>query len=167
VQVEPRVETRTQQRYLAIRGSVPMDDIPSIADRFGELFSLLAQQGISPAAAPFLRYLRIDMERELTIDAGVPVDVEVSLDGAAADVLTDVLPAGHYATVDHIGPYDRLVQATADLLDWAADNDIALDVQESPLGDLWTSRLEIYQTDPSEEPDPQHWRTTLAFRLAD
>ena len=29
------------------------------------------------------------------------------------------------------------------------------------------SRLEIYKTDPAEEPDMSKWETELAFKLAD
>jgi len=144
-----------------------MERIPSIADRFGELFGLLAGQGVPPAGAPFLRYHLFDLDRELLIDAGIPVEGDFTLDGAGDDILTDVLPAGRYATVDHVGPYDGLVQATSDLLDWAARQHVEFDVRPSEVGDVWVSRLEIYQTDPAEQPDPALWRTTLAFRLAD
>ncbi len=34
-------------------------------------------------------------------------------------------------------------------------------------GERWGSRLEIYLTDPNEEPDMSKWQTQLAFRLAD
>jgi hypothetical protein len=34
-------------------------------------------------------------------------------------------------------------------------------------GERLGSRLEIYLTDPSQEPDMSKWQTQLAFRLAD
>jgi hypothetical protein len=33
-------------------------------------------------------------------------------------------------------------------------------------GERWGGRLEIYLTDPSQEPDMSRWQTQLAFRLA-
>jgi hypothetical protein len=33
-------------------------------------------------------------------------------------------------------------------------------------GQEWGCRLEIYKTNPSEEPDMGKWETELAFRLA-
>ena len=38
---------------------------------------------------------------------------------------------------------------------------------ETPDGDRFGSRLELYLTDPVEEPDPANWRTEVAYRLAD
>jgi hypothetical protein len=40
-------------------------------------------------------------------------------------------------------------------------------VSDSPVGERWGCRLEIYHTDPLEQPDMNAWRTELAFRLAD
>ena len=34
-------------------------------------------------------------------------------------------------------------------------------------GERWGGRLEIYLTDPAQEPDMSKWVTQLAFRLAD
>ncbi|CAN3127140.1 hypothetical protein ACNUDN_00902 [Mycobacterium sp. smrl_JER01] len=33
--------------------------------------------------------------------------------------------------------------------------------------EVWAGRVEIYETDPSAEPDPANRVTTLAFKLAD
>jgi hypothetical protein len=40
-------------------------------------------------------------------------------------------------------------------------------MQPGEAGERWGSRLEIYLTDPSREPDTSRWVTQLAFRLAD
>jgi hypothetical protein len=39
-------------------------------------------------------------------------------------------------------------------------------MSETGQGDRWSCRLEIYLTDPSQEPDMNKWETQLAFRLA-
>ncbi len=57
--------------------------------------------------------------------------------------------------------------ATASLLKWAEEQDLTWDVRQAPDGDRWAARLEIYETDPAEEPDMTKWETQLAFRLAD
>jgi hypothetical protein len=36
----------------------------------------------------------------------------------------------------------------------------------SPEGERWGGRLEIYLTDPRDEPDMSKWETLLAVRLA-
>jgi|SRR5277367_1493163 len=82
-------------------------------------------------------------------------------------VLAGVLPAGKYAMVWHIGHPDTLVDATSALLDWAAGQGLTWDVTETEDDDRWGARLEIYETDPAQEPNMNNWETELAFRLAD
>jgi effector-binding domain-containing protein len=77
-----------------------------------------------------------------------------------------VLPAGRYATVVHIGHPDELIGVIANLLDWAAAQGVRWDMAETEAGQRWGCRLEIYRTNPAEVPDPAHWETELAFRLA-
>ena len=44
---------------------------------------------------------------------------------------------------------------------------VAFEQHTGPQGELWGCRLEIYETDPTVEPDMNPWTTTLSFRLAD
>jgi hypothetical protein len=60
-----------------------------------------------------------------------------------------------------------LIGATKALLDWAAGQGLTWDMSPGETGDRRASRLEIYLTDPNEEPDMSKWVTQLAFRLAD
>ena len=64
------------------------------------------------------------------------------------------------------GP-SELMAATKALLDWAAGQGLTWDMSPGEGGERWDSRLEIYQTDPGQEPDMSKWVTQLAFRLAD
>jgi effector-binding domain-containing protein len=163
----PRIEHRPAQPYLAIAGSVTMQNIPAIADRMPEVFEFLAKRGIEPAGPPFFRYHLIDMARELEIEVGVPVAADDAAVTDGGEVRAGTLPAGRYATVTHVGPYDELVGATADLLAWADREGLRWDKTGIPQGERWGCRLEIYHTDPQEEPDPAKYATELAFRLAD
>jgi effector-binding domain-containing protein len=160
----PRIVERSEQPYVAVGGLVTMQTIGAVADRIPEVFGWLGDRGIEPAGAPFLRYDLIDMERQFEVEAGVPVAAPVAADG---EVFAGVLPAGRYAALTHIGPFDGLVAATAALLDWAAEQGLAWDVTDTPEGQRWGCRLEVYETDPAEQPDPSKWSTELLFRLAD
>jgi effector-binding domain-containing protein len=160
---EPVLVRRPEQPYAAIYGVVTMDTIAQIADRIPEVFGWLAARGIPPAGPPFLRYNTLGPGGRLEIEAGVPVASAVN---GAEPVLAGVLPAGRYAVVRHIGPFSELAEATRDLLGWAATRGLAWDVTESPAGERWGCRLEIYFTNPAGEPDPATWETELAFRLA-
>jgi effector-binding domain-containing protein len=104
------------------------------------------------------------MERELIVEAGVPVAEPIAGDGT---VEPGVLPAGRYVSLTHLGHPDELIAVTAHLLGWADDAGLVFDQHPSPAGDVWGSRLELYLTDPAEEPDMARWTTQLLFKLAD
>lgn len=160
----PELAERAAQSYAGISGTATMASIGAIADRIPEIFGWLAARGVAPAGPPFLRYNVIDMPRELEIEAGVPIAASTE-DGG--DIQVRTLPAGRYAVMTHIGEPATLAAATQALLDWAAARDLTWDMSDTPAGQRWGCRMEIYLTDPSEQPDMTRWRTQLAFRLAD
>jgi effector-binding domain-containing protein len=161
---EPRIVEQPEQSYVAVRGLVTMESIGRIADRIQEVSGWLAARGIEPDGAPFLKYNLIDMQRELEIEAGWPVAEAVPADG---DVFAGTLPAGRYATVTHVGPYEGLYEATAGLLDWARQQELVWDKTDTDAGERWGCRLEVYRTNPAEVPEPDKWATDLKFRLAE
>jgi effector-binding domain-containing protein len=163
LQSEPKVEERAEQPYVGIRGAVSMSEIAKIADRLGDVFEWLAANGVEPAGAPFFKYDVIDMDRLLRMEVGVPISEARPGEG---DVVAGVLPAGRYATVTHTGHPDDLVHVTGELLAWADEHGHEWDKKDGPDGEEWRCRLEIYYTDPAEEPDMSKWTTELAFKLA-
>lgn len=161
----PTVVERPKLPYAAIQRRVTMAEMGQVLPPLnGQVLGWLRAQGASAATAPFWRYRMIDMATTLLIDVGVGTTELLDSDH---EVKTGDLPAGRYATVRHTGHPDSLLQATADLLDWAQSEGLEFDHCPTADGDAWGCRLEIYQTDPSEEPDLNVWVTDLAFRLAD
>jgi effector-binding domain-containing protein len=160
---QPRIVERPEQPYVAIGGVVTMQTVGAIADRLPEVFVWLAEHNLEPAGVPFFKYNLIDMRRQLEVEVGVPVATPAQGDG---DVHAGVLPAGRYANVTHVGHPDELAGVTAKLLDWSAQQGLRWDMSETSAGQRWRCRLEIYHTDPAEEPDMRRWETELAFRLA-
>jgi effector-binding domain-containing protein len=175
MQIEPTLIERAAQPYVGIRKVVTMATMSSIADEISGLFAHLAQLGIAPAGPPFLRYELIDMERELVVQAGVPItpaDVSRAAgDGSSVDSggerFTSVLPAGRFVDTTYEGSYADLVDVTREFLQWAADRSLVWDSQPTDDGDAWGCRLEQYLTDPAEQPDMTKHVTELTFRLAD
>lgn len=160
----PVIAERAAQPYVAYRDAVTMQTIAAPARHFAEIFGWLGQQGIAPAGSPFYKYDVIDMERELIIEAGVPV---AAIPHVPATMVAGVLPAGRYACLTYVGHPDNLVNVVWHLLKWAGEQGLTWDQNETDKGDQWGCRLEIYHTNPDEEPDMNKWETELAFRLAD
>jgi effector-binding domain-containing protein len=158
----PQVTERPAQAYVAISADVTMEQLAGLADRLGEVFGWLAERAIAPAGPPFFRYHIIDMERKLSVEAGVPVPPGVEGDDC---VTAGVLPAGRYATAIHVGHYDGLIGAVDNLLQWADAQGLEWDKSDAEGSERWGSRLEIYLTNPAEQPDPAKWETQLAFLL--
>jgi effector-binding domain-containing protein len=158
------IEERPAQPYVAIRRTITMHTFPEVADRLPEVFGWLAARGVAPAGPPFFRYLMIDMEHELDVEAGVPVAAPVDGEG---EVLAGVLPAGRYAVTTHVGHPDELIAVTGAFLDRATAAGLSWDATETDRGTRWGCRLEVLHTDPAEEPDMNKWEPQLAFRLAD
>jgi len=183
MQGTPEIVTRAAQPYAAIRAKVTMAELAGLAARFGEIFGWLGARGIGPAGPPFFRYNVIDMDRLLDVEAGVPIAADPTVTGPTVtgptapgptaprptgddQVLTGVLPAGRYATVLHQGHPTELGSAVADLLDWAAGQQLTWDMTPGADGEHWGCRLESYLTNPAVEPDMSKWVTELSFRLA-
>ena len=160
----PEIMNRAEQPYVAIRAGVTMAELGGLGARFAEVFGWLGRRGLAPAGAPFFKYNLIDMMGELEVEAGVPVAAAVAGDD---QVIAGVLPAGRYATLTHVGHPGELMEVTKALLDWAARQGLSWDMSPADGGERWGGRLEIYLTDPSQEPDMGKWQTQLAFRLAD
>jgi effector-binding domain-containing protein len=162
---EPKLVQRAEQPYAAIKVLVTMQELGDVVPPLNdEVFGWLAEHGVEPAGPPFWKYNVIDMERQLEIEAGVPVNSMITGDQR---VLTGVLPAGSYATLTHTGHPSTLIDATGAVLDWGNDQAVAWDRSDDPEGDRWACRLEIYLTDPADEPDLDKWQTELAFRITD
>lgn len=160
----PTVVELPSRPYVGVARAVTMTSIAEIADRLPSVFDWLGSRGIEPAGAPFFRYNLIDMERRLEMEVGVPLTDAVEGHG---DVIAGTLPAGRYAVVQHVGHPDELLGVTSELLEWAEQQGMAWDMSQTPDGELWGSRLEIYHTDPRVEPDMAKWETELQFRLTD
>jgi effector-binding domain-containing protein len=162
--VAPEITQRAAVPYAGISARVTMAAVGSVADRIPEIFGWLGARGIAPVGPPFFRYHVIDMERQLLVEAGVPVESAVQDDG---DIRGGTLPSGQFAVMTHTGAPQTLMAATSALLDWAEARGLAFDVTRTDVGEKWGCRLESYLTNPADQPDTSKWQTELAFRLAD
>jgi effector-binding domain-containing protein len=162
---EPRVDDRPAQPYVAIRTLVTMQDLGAgvIPQLHGEVMAWLKGQGTAPAGAPFIRYLVIDMERQLEVEIGWPV---ASAMRGNDRISAGSIPAGRYASLVYTG-LDQGIAGNYELLKWGAKRGLVWDKTETEKGDAFGSRYESFLTDPADEPDTARWETEVAIRLAD
>jgi effector-binding domain-containing protein len=163
MQIDPRIVTREEQHFLGIAEATKIPFQKTIDRVVPELFSWLERKGIEPAGPLFFKYDRIAMP-ELDIVFGIPTVRRLEGDGR---VVSGTLPAGRYAEVTYFGHYKNLMQVTGALIDWAREQGIAWDSIDTPEGERFACRLEIYPTNPAEEPDPEKWETILRFKIRD
>lgn len=149
---------------VAVRATVTMQTIGTIAHRMGEVMGWLGAHGQAPAGPPFIRYNTIDMAADLDIEVGVPTQGPLEGEG---EIVAGELPAGRYVLATHHGAPAGLVAAVGSVLDWANARGLTFDRWTSERGEHWRCRVEFYNTDPAVEPNPDNWVTDLAFKLAD
>lgn len=161
----PKTITRAEQAYAYITFTVRMEQMLQPADEgFPVLFATLAEQGIAPVGAAFYNYRRINMAETLDVEAGVAV---AQAGTPTERVKFGTLPAGQFIALDWHGHPDKLEPVTGMLIGWVRQTGQAFDVEERSDGDHFACRLEIYETDPAEEPDMDKWVTRLEFKLKD
>jgi effector-binding domain-containing protein len=160
---EPMIIQREAQPYVAITERVTMSDLtetlPEVYPRVG---AWLSERALRQAGAPFWKYDVIDMDNTMEVEVAVPVFEPVEGDD---DVRAGLVPAGRFVTASFTGHPAGLREATAALLAWGAEHDVAWDMASTDVGEVWGARLEIYES--AGEPDMAKWVTTLAFRLVD
>jgi effector-binding domain-containing protein len=162
---EPIITERPAQPYVSITERVSMQDIGAVLPQLHPEVGLwLREHNLRSAGAPFWKYDVIDMAGVLEVEVGAPIAEPTEGDER---VRASVIPAGRFVVATFTGHPMGLENATATLLAWAEQRDLAWDVAKTDVGDVWGARLEIYETDPAIQPDMSKWVTTLAFRLAD
>jgi effector-binding domain-containing protein len=156
----PRFEIRSAQSYAAIRLRTPRRSLATEAPKaIAEVAKWLGKNRVAPGGPPLIRYLTIGNDETVDVEIGIGT----SEPAGGGRILPGTVPRGRYLTVIHTGPYDRLVDTTAALLEWAKANHVTWDNHEGPTGTAWKARVEHYLTDPEEQPNPEKWETKLAF----
>lgn len=159
----PQIIHRTAQRYIAVRLPVSIPFDAEMEPAFDELFAAFANAGVAPDGMEFIKYNVIDMPR-LEIEVGMTTGADIPLSGRLVE---GELAAGRYISLSYTGPYDGLMDVTAMLVGWAKEKGLKWDSHDTPKGEAFACRLEVFDNNPSIEPDPAKLRTTLLFKLAD
>ncbi len=157
----PEKQERQAQPYAAIAAEIRLDELGAVLpELWPEVAGYLSQCPADVAGAPFIRYVKIDMEGVCKLEVGIPCTAEIPGSGR---VVNGVLPGGRYAVAVHEGPFDALPESNATLQTWVSDQGLEFDVHAN----VWAARLESYLTDPEQAPDSATWLTELAYKLRD
>jgi effector-binding domain-containing protein len=155
-----RVEKRGAQPTAGIRTTATLAEWGEVNALGPEVLEWLAAHSSRPAGAPYYRYRVIgSFEEKFDVEVGYPVATAVSGDDR---VLAGEFPAGDYVVTTHVGHPDGIAQTHLALVDWAAEQGLTL----ARDGEVWVAMYESYQTDPADEPDPNAWRTELAYLIS-
>lgn len=160
----PTIIDREAQAYVAVRRSIPMAELGSIAAATHDIvIDFVRDTAGVEGGAPFIKYDLIDMEGTMELEFGVPITGSVE---PTDEIVLGELPAGRYATVTHTGSYDELYDVTAALVGWAKERGVDWDSQPEGAGERFVSRIESYENDPGEVPESE-LVTTLYFKVRD
>ena len=142
------------QPVLIVRRRVKRSEIAAtIGEALPHIFIYAQQNGIALAGLPFTRYVEMGPGL-VTMEPGMRVTGQ--LPAGQGDVLAATLPGGPAATTVHAGPYDKLSDAYAAIEYWMETEGLVA------AGAPW----ECYLNDPSDDPDPQDWKTEIFWPLA-
>lgn len=159
---EPKFTNRAAQPYAAIRLSLKQSEIAQKAPPLNEVvMTWLKQHGGAATGAPFFNYTRMGPGEDMEMEVGWPTAKVMEPDDT---VVTGSLPAGRYVMARHTGPYDQLYNAHMQVHDWLEKQGMVPQNWGNGAKERATL-LEIYETDPMEEKDPQKWVTDIAFKL--
>jgi effector-binding domain-containing protein len=156
---EPKLIHRKAQPYVAIRTNVTLQNYGQKAPPlWPEVQKWLAAKGIKPSGPPIVRYIVIDMAKELQIEVGFPVSKPIQGDRR---IVAGSLPAGRYVQVVHKGDYSGMVTANATLQDWAKKQGLSWKMS----GNKWGGRVEFYHVDPGNTSDASKWETEILYQV--
>ena len=133
------IEQRAALLVVSQRRSVRLSEIGTVLSiAFGEIYRDPRVAAVPPAGPPFVVYHGVpedDQPFEIEICAPIPTEVEVP---SGWEVRT--LPAGTFATLVHVGPYDRIATAYAALGSWIATHDYVI---VGPPREVYLSRPDV------------------------
>ncbi|MBN2499311.1 MAG: GyrI-like domain-containing protein [Anaerolineales bacterium] len=150
----PGLEQREALVTIGIRELIPSSTIASaIPKTLRQVKTWLVQHGIPEWGQPFFRFYRIHMGAQYDLEVGYLLPAPVPGDAA---VIRGEIPAGTYGVLRYKGK-NRGYQGNKALLDWAKAAGIEWDRWDSPAGDHFRCRYEVYLSDIEREPDHKNW----------
>jgi len=136
------------QPALVIRFTSPPQEFgQKLGTHLPAVYGYAAGKGLAITGMPFVRYLEMT-DDVFVAEAGMPV---ARADDGEGDIYGTELAGGPAITTDYFGAYEGLGAAHQALRKWLSDKGV------DPDDTAW----EVYETDPSSEPDSSKWLTRV------
>ena len=149
------VRHREAAIVLAKSLEVRVADLPSvIGSSFGDVYAYLGRHRVATAEPPFIIYQGQPGPENAPFPIQICAPISLPMEPPPGWTCT-TLPAGLFASVIHVGPYDSLGIAYDDLTAWIGRQGLA--VGGPP--------REVYLSDPSTP--PQETRTVVEFPVVE
>lgn len=110
---------------------------------------------------PFVRYITVGNMTTVNVSMGFTTRSPVQ----DTSFITGHLPAGRYLIFRHMGSYDTLIDTNRKIQEWAKENNVEFQTEQSGEDEVWVSRLEVYIKGPDNEKDPQQWITEVRYLI--
>ena len=151
MQTDFKVRQREEAIVLSKSLEVRLADLPTaISSSFGEVYAYLGRHRIATPEPPFIVYHGQPGPEGAPFPLQICAPVGLPVDPPAGWACT-TLPAGLFASVMHVGPYDSLGTAYSELTAWIGRQDLA--VAGPP--------REVYLSEPGTP--PAETRTVIEF----
>ncbi len=165
IATQPELVTRPAQPSVVIPVEASFSEWNRTIEAIPQIITWIEQNRIEPASPLFYRYRRIgDQTRPFVVEIGFALHEPV----AVPEPLTiSEMEGGTYLTCLHQGHPDGIFDTSAQVMKWAQENGVKLDVSTEGETEIWRGRYEFFLTNPDEEPDPQKWEIKLAWLTRD
>lgn len=140
--LDVKVVKLTEQPAIAMRETLPMDQLPGFFGRaFGTLMEYAGQHGAQFSGPPFAQYYSVEPDK-VDVEAAFPLTQAIVGEG---EVHALTLPAGEAAEVLYRGPYSGMEAAYGELFGWIAQHG------KQPAGPC----REVYLNEPGVVPESE------------
>lgn len=135
-------------------GAGTMEEMAAqLPDLYGLLYQTAGQQGLEVIGVPFVNYLDYDEETGYSnFRAGVQVN---GMGSDAGSVKAEAYAETEAVQCMHSGPYESLLDSYNALSDYMMEHQL----------EVAGNAIEYYEVGAIGEPDPEHWKTLIAFPL--
>jgi effector-binding domain-containing protein len=152
----PDVEVTTlpEMTVVATLDSCYWEEGPEkMGEMFGKLTNTIERKNLAITGLPYTQYLIWDEDRQFMVfEAGIPVNKTIMSRG---DILSKTMPETRAIKATHIGAYDKSGIVYTALDEYVLEHGM----------EMTAGPIEMYVTDPMNEPDTAQWRTDIYFPI--